>query len=473
MSPVVFQDTSRPLPVQQTEHQPAQSIAPSTAPFMGQALQQRAPVPLSNTANRFSINDLAPRQEPLNFYQSPYQPPTPPPEEEYEAMDWTPSQQGTLRPATLIRPSPTTVQQHQPNPFQGRLPADIVSMEHRLRNPPNKPTFRKASETKKQNFFNNLKNGNPRVLDNMSDTTTEYEPSVTDSVLTPTQARTVFADPKLRLPSDQQSITGLEPLLAGSFSLNDEPPEIRAQREEARARAAAKISTYGSFAVWHRAFAICLLGASCFSWQYTLKPSLFAYQDGLRQMSLGLSSLLSIRSIWMTSRGEGNNQSFTNAFVYLLQLVVSIALATDIQTDYRYSSCVGQEASITLGCWFMVLMTLQETILLARELIITSQNTENLDPGTDSRAQEIYDVPTDREQVPPKSEPAQRSSSRSSTVKPSRTRGTKQTFEVTQRTTRSKASTGESPGIGNGLGGLSLGSAGATRQLRSNRNGMW
>lgn len=141
-------------------------------------------------------------------------------------MDWTPSQESRFRPATLYRdPNENlqyTVQQTQPSPFHGHLPPNVISPAHRLRNPPNQPTFRKASAKQKQSFFANPNN---RTLRDSESVESRAKSAITE--FSPTK----FAHPKF-FPKSDNSDTGLEDILAQSFSIAEEPAEVRETREQ-------------------------------------------------------------------------------------------------------------------------------------------------------------------------------------------------------------------------------------------------
>ena len=467
-----FPDTVEPLITRTNIPQPRHSNPTTTTPTSRPSLQQTAGIFAGNSGNqRFEISNLAPQQPAYNPYQSPYQPPTPPPEEDFEAMDWTPSQQSLLRPATLQQRSSTAVQQHHPSPFRGHLPPDIVSMEHRLRNPPNKPTFRKASETQKQNFFKYPRKNEPRDLDYMSDSVTDYEPSIADTY-SPTPAKTIFANPKLRLPIDQQSVTGLEPLLAGSFTLNDEPPEIRAMHEEqARAQAEARQGFHNGFALWHRVPASLILVLSCFLWKSTLKPSLLVYQDPLRQFTLGFSGVLSMRFIMMSLWSDWNVVSM---LVLLLELLGSIGIALEVQhLANGSSSYLGQDHLDILGLGLMTLMAAQEALAFILNFKASRDRAEEIPDHvtTMAPADDHSNISTEHEQGSLRLDNALVPSKRQTKVAAPPNQRYKQTLELSQRSRRTKPQAEDTPTNGTNLGGLSLGSSASTRQLRSHRQG--
>ena len=215
------------------------------------------------TAGRpLSINDFAPReQQPTPSYQ----PLTPPPDDnDDEAMDWTPSQETNFRPATVYRSLDQAVQETQPSPFHGRLPPNIVSQNHRLRNPPNQPTFRKASTKQKQAFF-----GTPSkqiMRDTDSDVTSIAETITSD------WSPTKFAAPKFFPESDRHAETGLEDILARSFTIAEEPAEVRANQKRRQVAEHRRTLVAKGAINWSRMMICCLLLGLCVLWVYVGHP---------------------------------------------------------------------------------------------------------------------------------------------------------------------------------------------------------
>ena len=138
---VSFKESPEPL-VKKKTHNTTDTANPQT---MSSAPLRRGNAPLTRP-QPFNINDLAPRPpRPTNPRL-----PTPPPEADYDdpsAMEWTAAKPHLTRPPMPFKPvqqSTSTTASNTNSPFHGRLPASVVSPAHRLRNPPNKPTFRAA-----------------------------------------------------------------------------------------------------------------------------------------------------------------------------------------------------------------------------------------------------------------------------------------------------------------------------------------
>lgn len=474
---VVFQDSPEPLLSRQAQL----GTIPTGPVRSNNILQQPNPYTASNTsgARPFSINDLAPtpRQQYSTSYQPLYQPPTPPPDDDDdEAMDWTPSQQSTLRPATLYRPSPSADQQSQQNPFRGHLPADVVSQEHRLRNPPNKPIFRKASETSKQNFFKTPKK-DVRDLDNASDVGTEYEPSLADN-LSPMGPR--FAEPKLHLQSDQTPVTGLERLLASTFSLSDEPPELSAaQQEQAQARHDGPTFSNGGYAQWYRLPVALIFTISYFFWTSPLKPSLTAYEVQFRLVTLFVAALASIRSLFLTFRKDVASWSENDILIFTAELVASVALILIIGDPSDGSVWIADHGTLNgVGRILMVVLAVQELRLFGQDVRTASRETKS--PSCQTPA------PVSASSAAPPTLHPQQSARRIEDDAPLQIASAVVKASANQpRSTRSRTKHGNGATSSNGFGGLSLGNDNKNNQLasmdslnlgqprRQNRNGMW
>ena len=179
-------------------------------------------------------------------------------------MDWTPSQETNFRPTDIYRSMDSAVQQReriQESPFYGRLPPNIVSQNHRLRNPPNQPTFRIASSKQKQAFFNPPDKRGRRDED--SDADSVAETTVTD--FSPMK----FTSPKFFPQSDHHAETGLEDILARSFTIAEEPAEIRENQKMRRTvEDQRRLATIDSVN-WTRMLLCCIVLGFCVLWAHT------------------------------------------------------------------------------------------------------------------------------------------------------------------------------------------------------------
>jgi hypothetical protein len=180
---------------------------------------------LSSTEVAFPIEKFRSAQSALKTWSGP---PTPPPEDlsddektidtetvDSDAMDldtpermpmnWTP------RRVSALQASPRHQEQ---SPFRGHLPPAPVGPAHKLRNPPNKPSFQKVSDSRQRAFFDSMtkNNGLHRNQSPEASHTSQRQ----DIQIAPPQ---FFAS--------SQEETGLESLFTGLISLSDEPSEIR------------------------------------------------------------------------------------------------------------------------------------------------------------------------------------------------------------------------------------------------------
>ena len=207
-----------------------------------QATLRRSNDPISRS-HPFSINDLAPpspRQETRTRL------PTPPPEADYDdatAMEWTPSKPvlSSRYPAPF---RPPQSQQSQPSPFQGRLPQNIVSPAHRLRNPPNQPHILAASAQKKASLFpstsqrdktlrNTRSTGHALDMHSMSAALID-SPTSTTTFNDNEDGLSVFSDlspSKIQHPRFFPGIiheeTGLEGIMEKAFRIDEIPQEVK------------------------------------------------------------------------------------------------------------------------------------------------------------------------------------------------------------------------------------------------------
>lgn len=251
---VLFQESSEPLVARRAQQTSsiAESNQPNGDPYTSLAKPSTRP---------FSIDDFAPR---LQQQPPSYQPLTPPPDEnDDEAMDWTPSQETNFRPTSIYRSLGSAVQlaeQSQESPFHGRLPRNIVSQNHRLRNPPNQPTFRKASTKQKQAFFNSPDKRAGRDED--SDAVSIAETTVTD--MSPMR----FTTPRFFPQSDHQAETGLEDILARSFTIAEEPAEVRQNQKKGQTVEGQRRLAASGSVNWTRMLICCIILGFCVLWAH-------------------------------------------------------------------------------------------------------------------------------------------------------------------------------------------------------------
>ncbi|KAK2843926.1 hypothetical protein FQN49_005937 [Arthroderma sp. PD_2] len=161
--------------------------------------------------NRFPISSLAPRRLAT---PEPYIPPTPPldpPQDDADAMDWTPSRQSLqipIKPATHQAPAVSTS-----TLFQGQLPQVSKPPSWNLRNPVSEKL---ETIQKKPNPFHQAPILQPTLF------SLEDEEEEEEAQPKPVRSNAVFAAPKF-FPPGLTAETGLENLFDQAFSIADGP----------------------------------------------------------------------------------------------------------------------------------------------------------------------------------------------------------------------------------------------------------
>lgn len=405
------------------------------------------------------IEKLAPRPQ-----QPTYQSPTPPPEEdeptEDNVMDWTPQQ--NFRPAAVYHaPKPTPIF-NEPSPFHGVIPPAPVSWAHRLRNPPNQPTFRKASETKKDSLFPAKKN--KRVIsDAASDVSTEFSPASKGDMLSEVGSPVKFANPRFFAPRDM-SETGLESLFGDTFTLGRELTEDSLMKGRQNIRDSLAPSAPNSFS---RFSAGLLLAALCILWDYASTIS-SAREAHIRFLTLVVAAVISatnlISSITLsTDRNLSNILPQFCSFAAVAYITFLLSLSLDNEGQLKVNA---------LGLWYLIALTVWEVWGFVSSLA-TPPTALDRDPPSSSPEsttttmhQEMPSSQPPPVQTPPTHQPLKASKLRNGIVNPSSATVTTSTTAKTnsvalsQRTTRSKSKArneSRRDSLGDGLGNLKLG----------------
>lgn len=266
----------------------------------------------------FPINSLAPTSQQL--YPPPYNPPTPPYEDEPDAMDWTPSQQ-SFQPASSQTLSREAQLPSGPSPFYGRLPAAPQSQAQRLRNPQNQPSFRKASTERQQNFFNSMTG---RHSSNEQQEQNHERPG-NEGTDYPE-----MAPPKFFPRDDFRTDTGLESLFDSAFSLRDEPPEIRAARERQQHLGRRNNLSTGA-GPWERITGICSLGAASLAWKAAFARPQTALH--LRLGALGVPATIAGRALLEATGKTKAVWSLSDILLFAVELAISILLGSASSHD--------------------------------------------------------------------------------------------------------------------------------------------
>ena len=131
-------------------------------------------------------------------------------------MEWTPTKE-TFSPRFPVARHLQSVDDNPSagsNPFRSTLPAAPEHPMHRISKPPVQPTFIRASEEKRDNFWNQMMH--PVNQNTISSGSAALNPALAGAEMR-------MGAGKLRLP---QADTGLETLFNSVFSLSDEPREV-------------------------------------------------------------------------------------------------------------------------------------------------------------------------------------------------------------------------------------------------------
>lgn len=386
----------------------------------------------------FSVNDLAPNRP----YQSPYNPPTPPPEDnEAEAMDWTPSQQ-SLPPATLYRQlKPTRV---EPSPFYGRLPQTPKSQAHKLRNP-NQPTFQKASSAQKQNFFKRPHRQSD--WDEVSELASDTE-SVDTRIDRSEVGSPQFAPPKFFPGSDFLQDTGLESIFSQTFSIAEEPDNLNIARER---RGQFNRSPHPNPVV--QLACVLFLPISILAWWYATRTSLVTF---LRFASLGIAVIVAGRGLLRCMQRNEDHWSWIGMLFYTSELCFTTVLGGAVKLQYTNADSNGLRL---IGLGLLGFMLLQESWIM----FSTMRHVPKRYPSNPTPTPDDSQIPKATSQAPPSkssaavdTRPSRRSSTSTSSTLSSRQQSSVPS-SLSGRTARSSRSRLADSPSSTGFGGLSLG----------------
>lgn len=345
-------------------------------------------------------------------------------------MDWTPSQK-PLPPAT---PRVTYFGHSQPSPFYGRLPPAPVSQAHKLRNPPNQPTFRKASTPQKQTAFKRPS----AYLD--QDDISEAGSEITATTIDPSEyASPGFAHPKFFPNSDYLKDTGLESIFSKTFSIAEEPHEVRVARELQEPFMLQQNPQNGKT----RAFFSVILALSCSVWSYSFiipdVPNRFRYA------CLIIAVIVTAYGIIQGIKKPKKDIIWGYVSVYGFELCVATFLFGAINT---HSTGVVMSGPGAQGFALLGLMALQELYIL----YIGSRSTQVRSTGKAPSTQDSASSPPNQDE-PTRNREISSSSSRT-------TISQRTPVPSSERTTRSKSRLEKSAGVSPGLDNLSLGDGG-------------
>ena len=286
------------------------SQGPSKDPFGNQSSRFSHQSPY-HSKQPFPISNLGPVSQ--QRHPTLYDPPTPPPDDESDAMDWTPTQASFL-PVPVHAHTQKAQATTTTSPFYGRIPAAPQSQAQRLRNPRNQPTFRKATAEKQQNFFETMTR-------RLSPQKHAHNPETQGNE---SRASFEMAPPKF-FPrgADLASEAGLVNLFSSAFSLRDEPPEIQAVQERRQQLSYDPESLQGRGS-WARIISICSLGAASLLWKGAATMPLFALY--FRLGALGVSATIAGCELLEAIEQTKAFWSLSDILLFVTELAISVFL---------------------------------------------------------------------------------------------------------------------------------------------------
>ncbi|KAL8996413.1 MAG: hypothetical protein Q9169_004061 [Polycauliona sp. 2 TL-2023] len=399
-------------------------------------------------AQRFPIEKLAPK--PVLPQQSPYQPPTPPPEESDEdtGMDWTP--QHNFRPAKEYNTLQSQPAFHEPPPFHGTLPPAPVSWAQRLRNPA-QPAFHKASDEKKEKFF-------PRktkriVSDDASEMSSQFSPK-NQGLMSGVSSPVKFAPPRFFAPADRME-TGLESLFEDAFTLNKDSKSSRGEMQHLRPDMEPSSMATSPLTRLVTAVLLCM---SCIAWDFatTLSPTL---GPAVRSICQLLASLISGLNAVSSAALSPTTRSIGSVLFYGLEATVAATLSGLIWQPWGYGTQLDTSA---LGLWFLIALTVQEGWDFFSSLLLLSPISTAPQSGTSepTHQDKVAAAPT-KQQRATRSEPRQlpfNQALKANKATAFSTNADSHAIQMSQRGTRSKRRNEvrrDSLGV-DGVGSLSL-----------------
>ena len=298
------------------------------------------------------------------------QPPTPPPDYDVDEMDWTPIR-ADFQPTRSLHVYEHTLKQAESSPFHGCLPGPPISQAQRLRNPPNQPTFRKASDVRQRNFFAGLRRSVPRLdIEEKESPRSDHGQDADDSTNLAKSAspdRIELSKPTFFPQTDYRTDTGLESLFTGVFSLADEPPEIRDAQRSSEIQAARTLPPLTDIqqTIRMKAIGIVLVFLALCAWAFAGRTTI-----GVRSVRLAALGAVAV----VVGRGLLEALSADKAFWRLsdiLVLVVELAIAVFLGSAVKASGIQENPSEEHFGngpLWFLGALLLQGFVELAKEM---------------------------------------------------------------------------------------------------------
>ena len=442
---ISFQDKYEPLVQPKQRREPVAAQTHWISPLNSQSSVSPAPP-------TFPFHKFSTRKEPEI---PPYQPPTPPPEDdETDAMDVdTPKKNYNLGPSIHRQPQ---VMQHGPSPFYGKLPPAPISQEHRLRNPPNKPSFQKTSPEMQEKFFQSM-TGRTKNIANASKS--KPEP--------------IMREQRLFTERDRKDAeTGLESWFSDFFTLGEVPQSVARPAIQVPQDA---ISLNPYFAkLRSQIVPVLVLFMSSCMWSCARRwPSISIY---LYFSSIGLAAVVAATRLKWTLRSAQPNHS--DLLLCAVELYCVLAFGYQMRQAVMLDFDI-EEVLKSLPYWFFGFMIIQESLAYITLLRQGLREEQRILSQTRPQYGEYYtpqiQPTTKREDSPPQRErkalpfdgvPRSVQSSALALAEPQTpARNPAATSFFEQRVTRSQAKVKQSPGS-NAFSGLSLGIEGSVPGMR-------
>lgn len=291
---ISFPDTNIPLATGSSPDQ--SSVNKQTTIPRNQSGFYSQPNPAS-TNQPFSIDRLAAGSNSQGSQaNTPYQSPTPPPEEDEsyddpDAMEWTPTQE-TFRPSHRVNPAEVTASFPVP-PFSSfkRLPPAPRAPAAKLRTavPASKPSFKSHSE-EPQNSFKRF--------------TTQTSIGRQEEAEKSQKNDMVISPPQFFPEAGQSASTGLESLFDAAFSIRDEPVEVRGTLDEQTRHPSSSSSQSAhrrqtsAAAPYINILSIILRILALFTWNYSVKQPFQLSAVGINVISTLAAAIPGIPSYY-------------------------------------------------------------------------------------------------------------------------------------------------------------------------------
>ena len=291
----------------------------------------------------------------------------------------TPEKHYDLKPTIHRRIDPP--QWNHPTPFYGKLPPAPVSMERQLRNPPNKPSFKKTSPEMQESFFQNMTRGR-----------------LSGSGINPSEPRqspirTEMREPRLFTEQDRAAQeTGLESWFSDFFSLGE---PISGIAQTSAQKVGSEEENSPTISLWSQILPILSLGLAAYLWNIASTHSRAALP--LYFMAVGIAAIVSgtrLRSIILS-----NIVNHSDVLLCLLELFGALAIGFQIRQALLAGYRIDEELG-SFPLWYFGFMIFQES---SSFISAYRQNARfrNLEP-TQEYLQAQQQPPQRREVSPPR-----------------------------------------------------------------------